>query len=193
MRRATNARLERTATAAAQAGLRKRGNKVVVRIIRALLGFASAAIAGGLTLVLFVMTPRELVSLPSGALVEGFAHAGLLALTATASIALFGAPFALLAATLGEARRFKGIAYYAMMGLLAGLSGFATRYLDEPGSEPGPASTYALGAFAATGLVAGLVSWLMAGRFAGSADARAARTAAAPNPAMPAATKARPH
>jgi hypothetical protein len=159
---------------------------MLAHMIRALLGFVAAAIAGGCTLALFVTTPRELAILPAAALGDALASTGWLALAAATSIALFGAPFALLAAALGEARGFRGAAFYAAIGVIAAGLAFLTLYVGEPGTAPGPASAYALAAFAATGLIAGLAYWLVAGRLAGSAERRATRLARQASSSRPA-------
>ena len=137
------------------------------RILRVLFGFVLACLAAGLTLVLFIYTPAELASLNASAAVPRLSEAGLLALAAATHAGVFAAPFALLAALIGEWRRFRNLAYYALFGVgIAGL-GFFVQYRSEAGGELSILNTYALSAFALTGLVGGGVYWLGAGRRAG--------------------------
>jgi len=132
------------------------------RIVRVIIGFALACLAAGLTLVLFVYTPVELAG-AAGAAGARFGEAGLLALAAATQVAIFSAPFALIAVLAATWRRLSSPAYFALAGIaIAGL-GFWAQYRSEAAGELSILNTYALSAFALTGLVGGLVFWLCAG------------------------------
>jgi hypothetical protein len=132
---------------------------MIDRVIRVLLGLAFAFLAAGITLVLFVYSPLELLEGSSKA-----AEAGLLALAAATHGALFAAPFALSVAAIGEWRRFGSWLYYALSGTTIAGIGFLAQYATEAVGEASIANAYALGAFLAAGLAGGLVYRLVAGR-----------------------------
>jgi hypothetical protein len=68
---------------------------------------------------------------------------------------------------IGEWRRFRGLGYYALVGIgIAGL-GFFLQYRSEAAGDLSILNTYALSAFALTGLIGGGLYWLAAGRHAG--------------------------
>jgi hypothetical protein len=168
------------------------------RILRVLFGFVLACLAAGLTLVLFVYTPAELASLNASTAVPRLSEAGLLALAAATHAGVFAAPVALLGAVIGEWRRHRGLGYYALLGIgIAGL-GFFLQYRSEAAGDLSILNTYALSAFALTGLIGGLVYWLGAGRHAGGRSRQQAATvsanaaAAPPDPDTPAAAAEAP-
>jgi hypothetical protein len=135
------------------------------RIFRVLIGFALASLAAGLTLVLFVYTPVELAGTAgTGA---RFAEAGLLALAAATQVAIFSAPFALIAVLAAAGRRRNSAAYFALAGIAIAGVGFWAQYRSEAAGELSILNTYALSAFALTGLVGGLVFWLCAAERSG--------------------------
>jgi hypothetical protein len=160
----------------------------VMLIVRVVLGFAIAAIAAGLTMVLFVTTPVELATSPGDA--DALGAAALLALAVATHAAVFSAPFALVAVAVGERRSIRSWVYYALAGIAIASLGFLAQYSSE---VEGPATifnAYALVAFLTTGLVAGIVFWLLCGRYAGAAgDPKGALKAtakpAAPRPSAP--------
>ena len=137
------------------------------RILRVLFGFVLACLAAGLTLVLFVYTPAELASLNASTAVPRLSEAGLLALAAATHAGVFAAPFALLGAVIGEWRRLRGLGYYALVGIGIAALGFFLQYRSEAAGDLSILNTYALSAFALTGLIAGGLYWLAAGRHAG--------------------------
>jgi hypothetical protein len=140
---------------------------MVGRILRVLFGFVLACLAAGLTLVLFVYTPAELFNLNASTAASRLSEVGLLALAAATHAGVFAAPFALLSVVIGEWRQLRSLAYYALFGIgIAGL-GFFVQYRSEAGGELSILNTYALCAFALTGLVGGGAYWLGAGRRAG--------------------------
>lgn len=139
---------------------------MIGRILRVLFGFALACLAAGVAIVLFVYTPVELV-MDAGDEVQ---KAGLLSLAAATHTAVFAAPFALVGAAVGEWRNLTSWTYYALVGILIAVIGFLVQYWSESNGQGSIFNSYALSAFLVTGLVAGLVYWLVSGRYAGPPD-----------------------
>ena len=135
---------------------------MIERILRMIFGIALACLAAGLTLVLFVYTPPELVELKS----ERLSEAGLLSLAAATHSAVFAAPFALIGAGFGEWRRIGSWMYYVLVAIVIAALGFLAQYWTEVQGEASIVNNYAVTAFLLSGFVAGLVYWLFAGRFA---------------------------
>ncbi|HJZ32421.1 MAG TPA: hypothetical protein VKF35_15000 [Hyphomicrobiaceae bacterium] len=149
------------------------------QVVRILVGFIVACLVAGLTLVLFVYTPVELASLGTDVILSRLAEAGILTLAVATQAAVFAAPFALIGAVGGEWRQIRSPAYYALLGLLIAALGFYLQYRSEAGGEFSILNSYALSAFALTGLLAGLAYWLCAGRSSGG------RAAAVPSGETP--------
>ena len=135
-------------------------------ILRVLFGFVLACLAAGLTIVLFVYTPVEL-AMDAG---DRVSEAGLLTLAAATHTALFAAPFALIGAAIGEWQNIRSLVYYAFVGALIAVVGFFVQYSSESGGAGSILNSYALSAFVVTGLIAGVVYWIVSGRFAGVPD-----------------------
>ncbi len=147
---------------------------MLLAIVRVLLGFAVACLAAGVVQVLFVITPAEIASSGPSALMERVRGAGVLWLIAATQSAVFAAPFALVAAGLAEWQGIRGRVYYAFGGLGIAIAGFLTQLAGETGGQT-VVNGYALAMFVVTGLAAGLVYWVAAGRLAcrgGPAKAR---------------------
>jgi hypothetical protein len=125
-------------------------------------GFALACLAAGLTVVLFVYTPLELVDLQS----ERLSEVGLLSLAAATHSAVFAAPFALIGAGFGEWQRIGSWMYYVLIAIAIAAVGFLAQFWTETQGEASIVNNYAVTAFLLTGFVAGFVYWLFAGRFA---------------------------
>lgn len=158
---------------------------MIGRIVRVLVGFILACLAAGLTIVLFVYTPVEL-ALDAG---ERVSEVGLLSLAAATHSAVFAAPFALIGAAVGEWRNIISWTYYALVGVLIAVVGFLVQYWSESGGVPASIlNSYALSAFLLTGLIAGLVYWLVSGRYAGYFDAGVPMDDISPPPARPSRT-----
>jgi hypothetical protein len=149
------------------------------QILRVLFGFVLACLAAGLTLVLFVYTPLELAGLTANVAASRLSEVGILALAAATHAGIFSAPFALAGAVFGEARALRGPAYYALLGVAIAAAGFFLQYHSEAAGDLSILNTYALSAFALTGLVGGLVYWLGAGRNAGGRPRQPAATVSA--------------
>jgi hypothetical protein len=118
-----------------------------LRILRVLFGFVIACLAAGLTIVFFVYTPAEL---------------------ATSDV--FAAPFALIAAIIAEWRDIRSWTYYVLAGIVIAAIGFLAQYSSEGAGDTSIVNNYATSAFLATGFVAGLAYWLVAGQWAGAPE-----------------------
>lgn len=133
-------------------------------LVRSLIGFVLACLAAALTQVLFVITPADLYLLEMDQRVEQAGRALALALSAATQFAIFAAPFALVAVIFGFVQGLRGWAYYVFVGLAISLLGFAALYAGESQSDFTIANSYAVAAFAFSGIIAGYVFWLVAGR-----------------------------
>ncbi|KAB2915499.1 MAG: hypothetical protein F9K29_13185 [Hyphomicrobiaceae bacterium] len=136
------------------------------RMFRVVFGFVLACLAAGLTIVLFVTTPTELISASSEAGPDALTSTGMLALAAATHSAIFSAPFALIGAAFAEWRRIGSWIYYVLVGAIIAGIGFAAQYSSESSGQASIVNNYALTAFLTTGFVSGLVYWLFSGRFA---------------------------
>lgn len=152
---------------------------MIGRVIRVVLGFALACLAAGLTVVLFVYSPLELVTLQGDRLSE----VGLMTLFAATHTAVFAAPFALIGAGFGEWQRIGSWLYYALVATAIAAIGFVAQFWTEAGGEASIVNRYAVTAFVLTGLVSGTVYWLFAGRFAADRDAQELEIMPPPRPA----------
>jgi hypothetical protein len=141
-------------------------------MLRVLIGLGFACAASGLTITAFIHSPLELID--SGA--DRLAEAGLLAVTA-AGLSARAAPLALIALAILEWRGLGSLLVYAPTGAALGGLGFLEQCVAEAGGQACLADTYALEAFLTAGLVAGIVYWLLAGRFAAAPRPGARRTA----------------
>lgn len=136
-------------------------------LARVISGFLLACLAAGLVKVLFVMTPVELVSVPSSAFPDKATDLGLLALLTATHTAIFAATFALVATGIAEWLSIRAPLYYLTSGAAIALLGFFAQYSSEVGGQPTILNTYAMTAYLAAGLIAGFVYWVLAGRYAG--------------------------
>lgn len=127
-------------------------------LLRVLFGFAVACLAAAAVQVTYAFAPAEDTPGPTG-LFE------LLLLTAT-HLAVFSAPFTLVAAAVGEWQSIRSWLYYAAAGVGVALAGFLAQYSSESGG-PTILNDYALKAFLTPGFFGGLAYWLVAGRRAG--------------------------
>ena len=132
-------------------------------LVRLVFGFALACLAAGLVQVLFVITPAEIAGSEPSALAERVRGVGVLMLLAATQSAVFAMPFALVAAGLAEWQGIRSWIYYAAGGLGIAVAGYLTQLAGETGALT-VVNGYALGAFLAAGLIAGLVYWAVAGR-----------------------------
>ena len=137
---------------------------------RVLLGFVLACVTAGLVQVLFITPPQELLQIPAQAFPERAGQVGVLALLAATHTAIFSAAFTLIAAGIGEWMRIRSAAYYAVMGATIAALGFSAQYASEVAGQPTIFNPYALTAFLTSGVLAGLIYWLIAGRRAGGPE-----------------------
>jgi hypothetical protein len=159
---------------------------MILSFIRVLFGFVLACLAAGLTMVLFVFTPLEVTGMPGDRLSE----VGLLTLAAATHSAVFAAPFALIGAVFGEWQRVGGWLYYVLVAIVIAGIGFTAQSWTESIGEASIINSYAVSAFLLTGFVAGMVYWLVAGRYASRGPIEPdimspARPAPAPNGPSP--------
>jgi hypothetical protein len=135
-------------------------------LLRVLTGLIAACLTAALIKVLHVITPSELASLSGSALTSRLARLGeLVALTATHQ-AFFVVPLALIAVVLAEINRVRSWLAYAVIGALIAGAGFSIQFVSESAIRT-IVNPYAGQAYAIEGIVAGLVYWFLAGRFAG--------------------------
>ncbi len=135
-------------------------------IVRVLFGFILACIAAGVTQVLFAFGPAEVGSGDP----DRIALMLNLAAAAATQSAVFSAPFALVSAAVSEWQDIRSWLYHMVAGMVIAAAGFAAQYSSEAPGAPSVFNNYALSAYVATGLVAGLVYWMFAGRRAGTPD-----------------------
>jgi hypothetical protein len=136
-----------------------------MRVIRVLFGFALACLAAAATLVLFVYTPAELASLPSGMGADRATEAGLFALVVTPHVAAFAALPALIGVFIAERRSISSLGYYAILGIAIAALGFLMQHVTETPGQTTILHNYALTAFLTAGLAGGLIYWLFSGRY----------------------------
>jgi len=146
---------------------------MLVRSLRVLLAFALACLAAALTLVLFVLTPGEVLSLPPAVRADRVGNALELAAVVAVHIALFSAPLVLVAATISEVLAIRLWIYHALTGLLVAALGFFVQRSTEQIGLPAIVNNYALTAFLVSGFVGGFVYWIVGGRFSGQGAATA--------------------
>ena len=140
---------------------------MIATFVRIILGFLVACLVAAITQVLFVITPADLYSLGGEARMERIGFAWLVALSAATQAAIFAGPFALVAIGIGLMAGLRGWAYYVFVGLAIALAGFVVLYAGENSGQPTIANSYAVAAFAFSGIIAGYVYWLIAGYKAG--------------------------
>lgn len=140
---------------------------MLIRLFRVLLGFALACVGVGVTMVLFVLTPSEIVGLPPDVAGDRIGKGLELAMMVAVQAALFSAPFALVVAGIGEALRSREWTIYVLAGLFIAALGFFAQHSTEHVGQPTIVNNYALTAFLTSGFVGGLVYWLVSGRLAG--------------------------
>lgn len=133
------------------------GGRMLVSLIRFILGFIAAVLVAGAVQVGFV-SGGDLVS---GASVSRLESLGLLVLLAATQSAVFSAPFAILAAVVAAAQAVRSVLYFAAVGLAIALAGFFAQYVGEAGPDT-ILNRYALTAYAVSGIIAGLAYWYVA-------------------------------
>ena len=141
---------------------------MIAAVVRIVFGFALACLAAALTQVLFVITPMDLYSLEGDARWQRMGFAGIITLSAATQSGIFALPFAAAAIVFGVVQGVRGWAFYVFVGLTIALLGFSALYASEGSGQPTIANSYAVAAFAFSGIIAGYVYWLVAGHSAGA-------------------------
>ena len=136
-------------------------------LLRVFVGFAAAALAAGLALVLHADPDILTRGFGSNDEMLGIAD---LALKAATHIAIFAAPFALIMAAIAEWQRARSPWFYILAGLAIAAGGFMAQHVSEDIGQSTVLNDYAVRAFGLAGVVAGLVYWVIAGRCAGGAE-----------------------
>jgi hypothetical protein len=156
---------------------------MITRLIRVLFGFLMACLVAALVKVLFAYSPAELSGMsPDRA-------SDVLALTwpIATHMAIFSAPFALIAIALGEWQRWGDWTYYVVAGVLIALIGFIAQYNSETAAQGWSvtASNYPLVAFLTCGAIGGLAYWIFSGHVVAEPAQRVATPPHAATPASP--------
>jgi hypothetical protein len=135
-------------------------------MLRILCGLIAACLVAAMIKVGHVITPGELVGL-SGEALNGrlIRLAELVALTATHQ-GLFIMLFAPIAILVAELNRIRGPLFYVLVGVGIALGGFYLQFVSEDELRT-IANRYAAQAYVVEGALAGLVYWLISGRYAG--------------------------
>jgi hypothetical protein len=154
-------------------------SSMILRAVFAIVGFLIACLAAATTLVLFVYTPAEFVSLPSDMRSARLSEAGQFILAVVPHVAMFSAVFALFASAFAEVRGIRSWTYYALVGVGIAVAGFLIQHISEGPGQPSILQNYALLAFLIAGSIGGLAFWYVCGRYA------PARQPAAPKAAGP--------
>jgi hypothetical protein len=131
-------------------------------VLRVLIGFALACMAAAAVKLGFA-TPNDVLTTDGDALSWSFDQ---MLLAATHS-AVFSAPFALVAAAIGEWQTIRSWVYYALAGLAISIAGFIALYSGEAAGPNSIVNQYATIAFIGSGIAGGWVYWLVSGRHAG--------------------------
>lgn len=161
---------------------------MIGRLFRVLCGFILACLAAGLTTVLFAYTPAEL----SGMLPEAASDRLAITLPIATHIAIFSAPFALIAIAISEWQGWRDWAYYAVAAMAIALVGFFAQYHSESATQGWSIlnSNYPLITFLTTGFFGGLAYWLFSGRLAGGSGPRPTHTVSPSSPSSTSVTAA---
>jgi len=141
-------------------------------ILRTIFGYALACLTAAAVVVLFVKTPAQLLALPQAEQLQTLESTGLLILAAATHSAVFALPFALIAILIGILFKSNKALFYSAAGVAISLFGFAALYFSDPARTQALLNSYALTAYALSGLLGGYAYWLFAGRFVGKAKLR---------------------
>lgn len=136
-------------------------------ILRVLAAFMLASLVAALVCIGFANPPAHLSSIGLGMPASELTGAIEYWLAVATHIAMFGAPFALIAAAFGEWLQLRGWLYYGLAGLAIAVMGFFALFNGESQGEASIWNSYAGMAFSAAGLAGGLTYWLAGGNRAG--------------------------
>ena len=137
---------------------------MIMSVLRVLVAFGLACLAGALVKLGFA-SPNDVLTDDPDRLSWSLEQA----LLAATHSAVFSAPFALVAAAIGEWQSIRSWVYYALAGIAIALAGFIALYSGETTGPNSIVNQYATLAYLAAGLVGGWVYWLLSGRYAGDA------------------------
>ena len=136
---------------------------MIVSVFRVLLGFVIACLVGAVVQLAFA-TPNDVLTDDT----DRLSWTGEQILLAATHSAVFSAPFALVAAAIGEWQSIRSWVYYALAGIAIAIAGFIALYSGETTIGPNSiVNNYALAAYLCAGLAGGLAYWLVSGRTAG--------------------------
>ena len=135
-------------------------------VLRVLIGLTLASLAAAAVKVGHVITPSELAGLTGDALTARLSRFGELTLLTATHQSLFILPLALIATFVAELNRLRGWLTYAFIGFAIALAGLCVQIAGESELRT-IVNPYALRAYMIEGICAGLVYWLVAGRFSG--------------------------
>lgn len=131
-------------------------------VLRVLVGFILACCVGAAVQLGFA-TPNDLFTDD----VDKLSWSGEQVLLAATHSAVFSAPFALVAAAIGEWQSIRSWVYYALSGIAIAIAGFIALYSGEAAGVNTIVNNYAVIAYLCAGLAGGIIYWLVAGRYAG--------------------------
>lgn len=135
---------------------------MIVSVLRVLIGFGLACIVGAVVQLGFA-TPNDVMTDD----VDKLSWSMEQVLLAATHSAVFSAPFALVAAAIGEWQSIRSWVYYALSGIAIAIAGFIALYSGEAGGPNSIVNNYALAAYLCAGIAGGIVYWLISGRSAG--------------------------
>ncbi len=145
---------------------------MIKSVFRVLVAFALACIAGALVQLGFA-TPNDVLTDDPDRLSWSVEQV----LLAATHAAVFSAPFALVAAAIGEWQSIRSWVYYALAGIAIAIAGFIALYSGETNGPNSIVNQYATIAYLCSGLAGGWVYWLVSGRNAGDAAEAEAQAA----------------
>ena len=137
---------------------------MIMSVLRVLVAFGLACLAGAVVKLGFA-SPNDVLTDDPDRLSWSLEQA----LLAATHSAVFSAPFALVAAAIGEWQSIRSWVYYTLAGIAISLAGFIALYSGETTGPNSIVNLYAAIAFLASGFISGLVYWLLSGRYAGDA------------------------
>lgn len=135
---------------------------MLLSIFRVLFGFVLGCLGAGIVQLAFAL-PNEVLT---DDIDQIAAAAELAALTATHT-GVFAAPFALVAAAIGEWQSIRTWVFYGLSGIAIAIAGFIALYSGETGGQATIVNSYALATFLSAGVTGGFIYWLVAGRLSG--------------------------
>ena len=138
----------------------------MLAVLRVLTGLTLACLTAAAIKVGHVITPADLAALSGDAFTSRLWRFGELTLLTATHQSLFILPLALIATAIAEFNRLRGWLTYAFIGIAIALAGLCVQFAGE-GELRTIVNGYALRTYVTEGFCAGLVYWLVAGRFSG--------------------------